>query len=271
MRRDAATPGGGVQDPAAGPLATFGVILVCLAIDVAIVGPHRLTHAVALDQDITITPVLLSLSWLLPMNVLLLVFNLMPAFPLDGGRIARRSSGASQARRPAARSSRRGTDRAVAAAGRHSASGCCWPTALRRAVADGDGIHDLPGGALRGGAVGRDERIEGVRVADIMDPQPVAIPIDSRATRHSTSTSLATAGHGFRSSTARATWRASPAGRGRRPRRRRRGMVDDRVGLDTELAGGWQVRPGPPDDGSDRVESLGVLGAVMAVDDDGVL
>ncbi len=36
-----------------------------------------------------ITPVLLSLSWLLLMNVLILAFNLVPAFPLDGGRIAR--------------------------------------------------------------------------------------------------------------------------------------------------------------------------------------
>ena len=89
MNRDAATPGEDFKVSAAGPLATLGVILVCLAIDLAIVGPHRLTHAIALDQDITITPVLLSLSWLLPMNVLLLVFNLMPAYPLDGGRIAR--------------------------------------------------------------------------------------------------------------------------------------------------------------------------------------
>ena len=32
---------------------------------------------------------LLSLSWLLLMNVLILIFNLVPAFPLDGGRIAR--------------------------------------------------------------------------------------------------------------------------------------------------------------------------------------
>src|SRR5207302_682846 len=50
---------------------------------------HRLGHALALDGDVHITPVLLSLSWLLPMNVLLLAFNLVPAFPLDGGRIAR--------------------------------------------------------------------------------------------------------------------------------------------------------------------------------------
>jgi CBS domain-containing protein len=36
-----------------------------------------------------ITPVLLALSWLLPMNVLIFVFNIVPAYPLDGGRIAR--------------------------------------------------------------------------------------------------------------------------------------------------------------------------------------
>src|ERR1700684_4338992 len=67
MSRDAATPGEDFKIAIAGPLATFGVILLCLALDVAIVGLHRLTHAVLLESDIHITPVLLSLSWLLPM------------------------------------------------------------------------------------------------------------------------------------------------------------------------------------------------------------
>ena len=89
MSRDAATPGEDFKIAVAGPVATVGVILVCLAVDVALVGGDRLVHAIALDSGITITPVLLSLSLLLPMNVLLLVFNLVPAFPLDGGRIAR--------------------------------------------------------------------------------------------------------------------------------------------------------------------------------------
>src|SRR6185312_9511855 len=74
---------------AAGPLATFCFVLLCLGVDLAIVGPHRLIHAAALDETVPITPVLLSLSWLLFWNVLLLIFNLVPAFPLDGGRIAR--------------------------------------------------------------------------------------------------------------------------------------------------------------------------------------
>ncbi len=54
-----------------------------------LVGPHRLMHAIELDGTVQITPVLLALSWLLPMNVLILIFNIVPAYPLDGGRMAR--------------------------------------------------------------------------------------------------------------------------------------------------------------------------------------
>ena len=62
MSRDAATPGEDFKVAVAGPVATLCVILVCLAVDIAIVGSHRLLHAIALDSDVTITPVLLSLS-----------------------------------------------------------------------------------------------------------------------------------------------------------------------------------------------------------------
>src|SRR6202012_4537149 len=93
MSRDAATPGEDFRIAAAGPAATLGFVLLCLVLDLAIVGPHPLphppAHAAALDGTVEITPVLLSLSWLLFWNVLLLIFNLVPAFPLDGGRIAR--------------------------------------------------------------------------------------------------------------------------------------------------------------------------------------
>src|SRR5947209_11954555 len=89
MSRDPGTHAEEFKISAAGPAATLGFVLLCLVADVLIVGTHRLWHAVTLDDTIQITPVLLSLAWLLPMNVLILVFNLVPAYPLDGGRIAR--------------------------------------------------------------------------------------------------------------------------------------------------------------------------------------
>jgi Zn-dependent protease len=177
MSRDTRTPGEEFRIAAAGPLATLGVVLVCLGVDMAVVGPHRLLHAVRLDSNVRITPVLLSMSWLLFMNVLLLAFNLVPAFPLDGGRIAR----AVVWRVTGDRS--RGT-RAAAQLGR----GFAWLLAglgvwLVVSVRDPTGLWLLAvawlvgqsaRGALLQSAV--TSRIEGVRVADVMDRHPVAIP-----------------------------------------------------------------------------------------------
>jgi Zn-dependent protease len=89
MNRDSQTPGEEFRIAAAGPLGTLLFIAVCLGVDLALVGPHRLIHAVELDGTVQITPVLLALSWLLPMNILIFLFNIVPAYPLDGGRIAR--------------------------------------------------------------------------------------------------------------------------------------------------------------------------------------
>ena len=89
MSRDSQTPGEEFRIASAGPLGTLLFILLCLAVDLAIVGPHRLIHAALLDGTVRLTPVLLALAWLLPMNVLILIFNIIPAYPLDGGRIAR--------------------------------------------------------------------------------------------------------------------------------------------------------------------------------------
>ncbi len=89
MSRDSQTPGEEFRIAAAGPLGTLLFVLVCLGLDLALVGSHRLLDAILLNGNIQITPVLLALSWLLAMNVLILIFNLVPAYPLDGGRIAR--------------------------------------------------------------------------------------------------------------------------------------------------------------------------------------
>ncbi len=177
MTRDTQTPSEELAVSTAGPIATFGFVLLCLVVDLAIVGPSRLWHAVRLDQSIQITPVLLSLSWLLLMNVVILVFNLLPAFPLDGGRITRaivwkRTGDKVRGTRVAARM---GQWFAIVLAG----LGLAWLLA-------GGGLNGLwlvavaflLGQSARGTLLqtALTERIDGVRVADVMDRQPVAIP-----------------------------------------------------------------------------------------------
>jgi Zn-dependent protease/CBS domain-containing protein len=177
MSRDAATPAEEFKVAAAGPLATFGFMLVCLAVDMAIVGPHKLLHAATLDGSVPITPVTLSLSWLLFWNVLLLVFNLVPAFPLDGGRIARaiiwRVTGSK--RHGTRTAAQLGQGFAVILAGvgvwlmisYRSFTGL-WLIAIAFL------LYQSARGALMQTAL--TEQIEGVTVRDVMDPQPVAIP-----------------------------------------------------------------------------------------------
>jgi Zn-dependent protease len=177
MSRDTSTPEEELKVAAAGPLATLGFALLCLAIDLAIVGPHRLVHAAVLDRSVRVTPVLLSLSWLLVMNIVILAFNLIPAFPLDGGRIARalvwkRTGDKLRGTRTAARV---GRWFAILLGG----VGIAWMLA----GATLNGIWLVAVAFLLGQSATSTlrqtvltERIEGVRVADIMDRQPVAIP-----------------------------------------------------------------------------------------------
>jgi len=273
MCRDAATPGEDFKVAIAGPIATFGVILLCLALDVAIVGFHRLTHAIFLQSDIRITPVLLSLSWLLPMNVLLLVFNMIPAFPLDGGRVARsvvwRVTG--DKRRGTQVAARMGQGFALVL----GAIGLWWLTA----VASFGGLWLLALAYLlwqsaRGALVqsALTERIEGVRVADIMDTHPVAIAADTLVGQALDEYFLR-----YRSS-----WLPviDDGGHllGITRQERAQAAVDSgeawlTVGSVLEPGGapGWLVREDRPISELLTSDSLSRLGALMAVDAEGVL
>ena len=273
MGRDASSPGEDFKVAAAGPAATFGFVLVCLALDLAIVGPHRLWHAAQLDGTVTITPVLLSLSWLLFWNVLLLVFNLIPAFPLDGGRIARsivwRVTGDKvRGTRVAAKM---GQGFAVILAGvgvwllldYRSFSGL-WLVA----------IAFLLGQSARAALMqtALNERIEGVTVGDVMDPQPVAIPSDTPV------------GKALDEYFLRYDWAWFPVidepghllGIARRDRLQTAydggsGWLTVAAFVDSEDVGGWQIDESRPITEVLSSESFGRLGAIMAVDREGVL
>jgi Zn-dependent protease/CBS domain-containing protein len=273
MSRDAASPGEDFKIAAAGPLATFGFVLLCLAVDLAIVGPHRLIHAAELDGTVRITPVLLSLSWLLFWNVLLLLFNLVPAFPLDGGRMTRaivwRVTGEKQ----------RGT-RVAAKLGQAfslllAGLGVFWTLENRDfggvwLIAIAFLLYQSARAALVQTAL--TARIEGVRVADIMDRQPVAIPSGTAVARALDEFFL------------RYGWSWFPvidnAGRFLGITRQERVQSAQDRGedwltveavLEPEQDGGWHVREDRPITELLSSEPLGRLGALMAVDGEGVL
>jgi Zn-dependent protease len=273
MSRDAASPGEDFKIAAAGPLATFGFVLLCLAVDLAIVGPHRLIHAAKLDGTVQITPVLLSLSWLLIWNVLLLAFNLVPAFPLDGGRMTRaivwRVTGEKQRGTRAAAKLGQGFALLLAGLGiwmvlaTRDLTGL-WLTAIAFL------LYQSARAALVQTALSA--RIEGVRVADIMDRQPVAIPsrvavgdaLDQFFLRYGWSWFPVIDDVGRFLGIARQERVQSAQDRGE-------AWLTVEAVLEPELDAAWRVREDRPITELLSSESLGRLGALMAVDGEGVL
>ncbi|HEY2657420.1 MAG TPA: site-2 protease family protein [Solirubrobacteraceae bacterium] len=273
MSRDTRTPGEELEIAAAGPAATLLFCLLCLAIDFVIVGGHRLIHAIALDGTVPLTPVLLSLAFLLPMNVLILIFNLIPAYPLDGGRIARaivwRTTGdRARGTRAAAKV---GEGLAIVLAGLGvwallTASGFEGIWLLVVAFLVGQSARS----ALRQSAV--TERVQGVLVADVMDRQPITIP-------SVTPVSQALDEYFLRYD---APWLPVVDDDGRFmgiSRRDRIQEVSDRGEgwlavssvLESDDADALRIGEDQPLTDLLTVESLGRLGAVMAVDAEGVL
>jgi len=89
MSRDTDSPGAEFRVAVAGPLVTFLLIVLSTAAAVLLAGADSFWDAARLSATADATPAEVVVSLLVSMNLLLLVFNLVPAFPLDGGRIAR--------------------------------------------------------------------------------------------------------------------------------------------------------------------------------------
>jgi Zn-dependent protease/predicted transcriptional regulator len=274
MARDTQSPGEEFKVAAAGPLATLAMVLVFLVVDLAIVGPHRLWHAFLLDGQVTVTPVLLALSWLLLMNLAVLLFNLVPAFPLDGGRIARAIVWrvTDDKRRGTRAAAQLGQGFAVILAG----------VGIWLALSGGGAFSGiwlillafLLGQSARGALVqtALTERIEGVRVADIMDRQPVAIPsqtpvaqaLDEYFLRYGWSWFPVIDEDGRFLGIARQDVIQAAVDRGE-------GWLTASAGLAGEESAGWHVDEDRPLTEVLASESLGRIGALMAVDAEGVL
>lgn len=177
MQRDSDSPGTEFQVAVAGPVVTLLIVILCGAVGLAISGGDAFREAMLLEGQTDISPALALVAWLATINVFLLVFNLIPAYPLDGGRIARaiawRLTG-----------DRNGATRFAATLGQ----GFAWLLIAFGIFMfiQGDAFGGIWLGILgfvlyqsaRAAHVQSDvaSKISGVTVADVMDTEPVAIP-----------------------------------------------------------------------------------------------
>lgn len=176
MDRDTNTPAEEFKVAAAGPAVTLLIVALCIAAS-ALASESSGFYDAATLQDTTTTPVLAVVGWLAVINVFLFVFNMVPAFPLDGGRIARAAAWKLTGDKT------RGT-RFSARLGQGFAYILIGFGIFLLATGDGlDGVWLMVlgwflGQAARSAIVTSDfhERIEGVTAGDLMDAQPVAVP-----------------------------------------------------------------------------------------------
>lgn len=179
LARDTDSPGAEFKVAVAGPLVTLAIVGVCVAIGAGIGGTDEFRDAVALDASADLSPWIVLVGWLAVINALLFIFNIVPAFPLDGGRIMRsivwKITGDRNRATRAAATLGQGFSYVLIGFGifellRGNVSGGLWSIVLGFFL----------GQAARGAVVQTNftERLEGVTVADIMDREPVTIPGD---------------------------------------------------------------------------------------------
>ncbi|MFN8174351.1 MAG: site-2 protease family protein [Solirubrobacteraceae bacterium] len=272
MERDSRTPGEEFKISAAGPAVSLLLAAGCFALGVGLEGYGRFTDAATLRATGDVTPVQLALSFLVTMNLVIFLFNLVPAFPLDGGRIARAIAWRVTGDR----------GRATRFSGRLGQL-FAWLMAAW-------GLYEVLRGDLGGlwwlllaffvgqaarGAVEQTrfaEQIDGVTVADIMDQHPVSVPADLPVIRAEDEFFL------------RYRWSWFPVvdalgrfvGLAQEERVRGAAKAGDQtvtVGdvMDAEATGDWRVDVEAPLEALLGSESLRRHGALMAVDGDGVL
>ena len=88
MERDTDSPGVEFRVAVAGPLVTLAIAAAASARQRDL-GPGRRLAGIAASRPRDLSGAAAVLGYLLSINVLVLLFNLIPGFPLDGGRIAR--------------------------------------------------------------------------------------------------------------------------------------------------------------------------------------
>jgi Zn-dependent protease len=179
MDRESDRPSTELKVAIAGPLVTLAIVVLLTAIGLAAAGPAGFRDAIPLTSGAKATSSgpLAMLVWLASINLLVLVFNMLPAFPMDGGRVVRAIAWWRTGDRAAATRFAAGLGRVFAylfiAAGlllmaSGEVFGGLWLALIGMVI----------NGSARGATVQTaiSSRLTGMRVADVMDREPVAIP-----------------------------------------------------------------------------------------------
>ena len=180
LGRESTSPGVEFRIAAAGPLVTLVIAAVCFGVGSAISSSSDVLTSSQFESDVTGSSTAV-LGYLTSINVILLLFNLIPAFPLDGGRIARAiawkvTGDRNRATRFAATLGRLGGYGMIAFGAYLFLAKDSTVTGLWLAFI-GFFLASAARSAQESAAFSG--QIEHIRVADVMDEEPVAIREDA--------------------------------------------------------------------------------------------
>jgi Zn-dependent protease len=276
LGRDTDSPGVEFRVAIAGPLVTLAIAAICFGLGTVLSSSDSVLDGSTLRTE-NLSGSAAVLGYLMTVNVLVLAFNLIPGFPLDGGRIARSiawklTGDRNRATRFAARLGRLAGWGMVAVGGLILGGVIPWDAF--------SGIWLIFIGFFLASAARSAEaeaefsdRIDHLRVSDVMDAEPVAIPERLPLDRADGEFFLRygwpwfpvvdESGHLVGVVSREAVSSVPEAARGGRPIASVMARDDGGSGLRAGLEDPLEVLLSH--------ESLGRLGAVMAVDGDGVL
>ena len=185
MERDTDTPGKEFKVAIGGPVVTAAIVVVCVGLGLLLAGPEEFREAALTESGARTSGAAAVIAWLGTINLLVLIFNLVPAFPLDGGRIARaiawRMTGDRGRATRFAATLGRGFAYILIALGR--LPGLPGRRAQRDLAGGGRASSSTAPPAARSRRAGWRAGSTGLSVGDVMDREPVAIPEDATVER----------------------------------------------------------------------------------------
>ena len=276
LGRDTDSPGVEFRVAIAGPLVTLAIAAICFGLGTALSSMDSALDA-SQFRDTDLSGAVAVLGYLTTVNAIVLVFNLIPGFPLDGGRIARAiawklTGDRNRATRFAARLGR-GAGWSMVAAGALILGGVLgWdPVTGIWLLFIGFFLAQAARSAEAQAAFS--DQIDHLRVADVMDAEPVAVPADSSLDRAYEENFLRYGWPWFPvvDSAGRLVGVVSREAVESVPEATRAGRPIASVMARDDGGSGLRAGLEDPLEALLTHEGLGRLGAVMAVDGDGVL